>query len=104
MTHYNSLVRAINNRVLVNLTFNSNEKGIISRLCVPFDYGPSRRYRDCQDRFHFYDLDSPDGNHNLSILPNQVITISLTSRNFEPGDYVHWEPQWHVSRDWGRYS
>lgn len=66
-----TMLEAIKQRKLVEVTFNSIEKGAISRLCVPFDIGPSRRYKDGQVRFHFYDLDSPDGQHNLSILPSQ---------------------------------
>lgn len=99
------MLNAIQQKKLVNVTFRSYEKGEISRLCVPFDIGPSRRYKDGQSRFHFYDLDSPDGRHNLSILPEQIQQISITNNSFEPGDYVTWANiNWFVSRNWGQYS
>lgn len=99
------MLEAINQRKIVNVTFQANEKGIITRLCVPFDIGPSRRYKDGQKRFHFYDLNSPDGHHNLSILPTQIQRIEITTNSFEPGDYVTWENiKWFVPRDWGQYS
>ncbi len=95
---------AIHGKKEVKITFDSKEKGIIKRKCVPFDYGPSRKYNDVRDRCHFYDLDSPEGNHNLSILPEQLIAIELLNETFEPSDYVTWRPNWIVKRDWGKYS
>lgn len=97
-------ITAIHGKKKVKITFDSKEKGIITRKCVPFDYGPSRKYNDGRDRYHFYDLDSPEGNHNLSILPEQLITIELLNETFEPSDYVTWRPNWIVKRDWGKYS
>ena len=97
-------LQAINDKRIVNLTFDSYEKGIITRRCIPFDFGPSRKYKDGCDRYHFYDLDSPDGNHNLSILPDQVNEISITETNFNPGDIITWKTNWFVKRDWGQFS
>lgn len=97
-------IQAINEMKIVDLTFKSYEKGIIKRRCIPFDFGPSRKYKDGLDRYHFYDLDSPDANHNLSILPNQVINISLTETIFNPGDFITWKTNWFVKRDWGQFS
>lgn len=95
---------AINEMLITEITFKSAEKGIITRLCIPFDFGPSRRYKDGLDRYHFYDLNSPEGKHNLSILPEQLISITLTDNNFNPSDYITWSPNWFVKRDWGIYS
>lgn len=99
------LVQAINDKKLVMLKFNSNEKGVIERRCVPFDFGPSRKYKDGQSRYHFYDLDSPSSNHNLSILPSQIINIEVLNNSFDPKDYVTGKPvTWFLKRDWGQYS
>ena len=54
-----NFVQAIKEMKLVKVVFDSYEKGRITRICVPFDYGPSRRYKDGKERYHFYDLDSP---------------------------------------------
>lgn len=97
-------LEAINNKLILQITFNSKEKGIIKRTCIPFDFGPSRKYKDGLDRYHFLDLDSPDGKHNLSILPDQVLNMTLTNNNFNPADYISWTPNWHISRDWGEFS
>ena len=95
---------AINQMLILRVTFSSHEKGTITRICIPFDFGPSRRYKDGLDRYHFYDLDSPEGNHTLSILPEQIYKLELTTKTFEPGDYVKWVPKWFYKRDWGAFS
>jgi hypothetical protein len=102
--NYELFIESLNSKKIIIVTFDSHEKGVITRTCIPFDFGPSRRYKDGQDRYHFYDLDSPDGSHNLSILPEQIVDISISEESFEPGIYVTWTPNWFVKRDWGKYS
>ena len=104
MAIYDVFIESIHGLRLVKIQCNSQEKGMIERICVPFDHGPSRRYKDGLDRFHFYDLDSPDGKHNLSILPEQLIAIEILETLFDPETYVTWTPNWIVKRDWGRFS
>lgn len=101
---YAKFISAINDRKIVSVKVDSYEKGVIVRQCIPFDFGPSRRYKDNSDRYHMYDLDSPDGKHNLSITVDRLLEIEITENTFEPGDYVTWEPNWIVARDWGDYS
>jgi hypothetical protein len=100
----NTLIEAINQKVKVKVTFDSKEKGRITRLCIPFDIGPSKRYKDGLDRYHFFDLDSPDGKHNLSVLPDQIIDIEITNEHFDPSKFITWTPSWFIVRDWGLYS
>lgn len=105
MSTLDDFLAAIHSKKLVECTFDSIDEGRKTRICVPFDYGPWRRNMSPNpDRFHFYDLDSPDGKHNLSILPNQVISLKILNQDFEPGDYIKWSPNWFISRDWGEYS
>ncbi len=96
--------KAINEKRIVEVTFLSSDKGFITRECVPLDFGPSRRTKDQTDRYHFYDLNSPDGEHILSILPDQIKSLILTDQNFDPSKIVTWQPNWFVKRDWGSYS
>lgn len=104
MNNHDKFIRAIHEKRVLQVKVNSFEKGIISRKCIPFDYGPSRKYNDKQNRYHFYDLDSPDGPHNLPILPRQLIDIDILEETFNPKDYVKWKPNWFVTRNWGDYS
>ncbi|MEG1706622.1 MAG: hypothetical protein RR291_03905 [Clostridia bacterium] len=96
--------KAIDTCCLVQLTIMSKGKGIIHRICVPFDIGPSRRCNDEKIRYHFYDLDSPDGQHNLSLLPKQIVNIQLSAEKFNPSDFVKWKHNWFYKRDWGSDS
>lgn len=105
MNNYDKFISAVSNLKVVEVTFDSNEKGVIKRKCIPFDYGPSRRNMSPNpDRFHFYDLDSPEGEHTLSILPEQLISITILAESFNPATYVTWTPNWFIRRDWGRFS
>jgi len=104
MDIYNTFITAINTKRVVSIEYDSYEKGIISRLCIPFDYGMSRRYKDGKERYHLYSLDGPNGSHNISILPEQLLSIRVTNEHFEPSDYITWDTNWIVERDWGEYS
>ena len=94
-------LQAIHEKKLVKIKANTDEKGMITRLCVPFDYGTGKLPGI---RYHFWDLDSPEGSHNLSILPQKLIEIELTDKTFEPANYVKWTPNWKIPRNWGKYS
>jgi|SRR6218665_305285 len=74
------------------------------RFCIPFDIGPSRKYQQPNLRYHMYDLNSPKGPHNLSILPEKITYIELLDEEFDPGTYIKWKPEWLFPRDWGLYS
>lgn len=102
--HHDSFLQSIHEKRIISLTFNANEKGIIKRKCICYDYAVSKKYKDQNRRYHFHDLDSPDGQHNLSILAEQIISIELSNEIFNPGDYIKWVPNWSIERNWGPYS
>ena len=88
MDKHNLFLQAIHETKKVKIKAYFYDKGFRERICIPFDFGFSRKFHDKRDRYHFYDLDSPDGSHNLSILPTQLIKITLLEETFEPKDYV----------------
>jgi len=105
MGNHEIFLKAIHEKRIVKAKINSIEKGIIVRNCVPFDFGPSRKFYDKRQRYHFYDLDSPEGVHNLSILPEQLIEIALTDQIFDPNKFVTWQPiNWFIKRNWSNKS
>lgn len=104
MDVYSIFLEAIREKRIVKIVFDSYEKGRITRLCVPFDYGKSKRERNGNDKYHFFTIDSPSGGHNLSINPKQLVEIVIKEEGFDPADYVKWEPDWIIPRDWGIYS
>lgn len=98
-------VESIHSKNKVRLTFFSKEDSCnLVRLCAPMDFGPSRRAHNKSDRFHLWDYESDKANHVLSLLPEQVISIDVLEEDFCPSEFVTWQPNWFVPRDWGVYS
>lgn len=100
-----TFIQAIHNKQKVRVKFYSKEdRGILLRTCAPMDYGPSRRSKRKNNRYHLWDYDSDTRNHVLSLNPEQVIEIQLLSEGFNPAEFVTWNTDWIVPRDWGTYS
>lgn len=97
-------LRSISSKLIVNVTFKSKKGNILTRRCIPFDFGSSRRFRDKSQRYHFLVLDGLERRHNLSILPTQIVKLELTEKYFDPSKYINWKPKWFVKRNWGIYS
>ncbi len=98
-------IDSIHAKTKINLTFSSKEDGRqLTRLCAPMDLGPSRRAHNKDDRFHLWDYESDQRNHVLSLLPGQVVTMEFLSDEFSPSEFVTWQTNWFVPRDWGVYS
>jgi hypothetical protein len=107
MNNKENMLNAIYAKKIVELNFIPRETWVITtRKCIPFDIWPRRRKwkSNWSERFHFYDLNSPDWKHTLSILPEQVISIKILNESFNPWDYITWETEWFVRRDWWIYS
>jgi hypothetical protein len=71
------------------------------------DYGPSRRAKQKNDRFHFWDYDSDTQKHTLSLNPEQISNLQVLDDTFEPAEFITWDitkSPWFISRDWGPYS
>ena len=96
---------AIHSKNKIRLTFHSKEDGrALTRVSAPMDYGPSTQAHNKSDRFHSWDYDSDIERHTLSLLPEQVISIEVLPDTFDPAEFVTWETNWIVKRDWGKYS
>ena len=104
--NYELFVGAIKGTNAVELTFNSREKGKITRKVIPTDYGPSRRFPNLvENRYHVLDLESPSGTiHPIPITESQIVELKVLAETFNPAEYITWTPQWFVARDWGMYS
>jgi len=105
MNLQSDFTKAINEKRVVIVKFESKDRGVISRRCIPFDFGPYRRnISPNPEKYHLFDLNSPEGGHNLSLLPSQIISLEILSENFDPADFITWQPNWFISRNWGAYS
>lgn len=100
--------QAIDSKKKLKVTFFSKEdNSSLTRLCAPFDIGPSSTATDKTNRYHFWDYDSDKRSHTLSLLDTQVINIEILEESFSPEDIINWnfkENSWFYKRNWGPYS
>lgn len=101
-------IEALLNKKKVKLDFYSKEDSfVLSRICAPMDFGPSRRAKDKADRYHLWDYESDTKLHTLSLLENQILNIILSTETFNPGEFISWDlvkSPWFYKRNWEEYS
>ena len=108
MDNQSKFIQAIHDKQKIKATFFSKkDQQETTRLCAPMDYGPSRRAKDKQDRYHVWDYEGSDRQHVTSLLPEQVFEINVTDESFNPEEFIDWdvkESPWFIKRDWGIHS
>lgn len=101
-------IQAIRDKRKVRVTFYSKEDGgLLTRKCAPMDYGPSRRAKQQNDRFHLWDYESDTERHSLQLNPEQISKLEVLDEIFDPSEFITWdttEHPWFIPRDWGQYS
>ena len=101
-------IQAIRDKRKVRVTFYSKEDGgLLTRKCAPMDYGPSRRAKQQNDRFHLWDYESDIERHSLRLNPEQISKLEVLDEIFDPSEFITWdttENPWFIPRDWGQYS
>jgi len=105
---HDKFISAIHGRRKMRVKFYSKEdQAILTRICAPLDYGPSRRAKVKNNRYHFWDYTSDEKEHVLSLNPNQILEMEILDETFDPAEFVTWDTRknpWFVPRDWGPYS
>ena len=103
-----NFIEAIHNFKKIRLTFFSKDDNMaIVRKCAPMDFGPSRRAKLQNDRYHLWDYESDTKNHNLPLNPEQIIKMEILDEKFDPSEFITWDTKkspWFIERDWGIYS
>ncbi|MDQ0966010.1 hypothetical protein QFZ20_001413 [Flavobacterium sp. W4I14] len=100
-----NFIAAINAKRKIRLSFFSKQDGtILIRMCAPMDFGPSRRAKNKDDRYHFWDYESDTTNHVLSLLPDQIHHMEFVDDEFDPAEFITWPCNWFALRDWGIHS
>ena len=51
-----------------------------------------------------WDYESDAEQHTLSLKLEQISDIEMLEKTFEPSEFVTWQTDWIVPRDWGQYS
>jgi len=105
---HETFINAIHEKKKIRLKFFSKQdRSILTRLCAPMDFGPGRRTKDQQPRYHLWDYESDAKNHTLSLLPDQIVSIEPTDEIFGPAEFITWDVKkspWFLIRDWGAHS
>lgn len=105
LPNHDEIIQAIHDLREIRVEFRSKEDGgaILSRICAPMDFGPSRRAKDKTPRYHFWDFESDSGKtHTLSLPASQITGVEVLDSNFDPSFFVSWEANWFVDRTtWG---
>ncbi len=104
MNYIDTFIEAIQSKNLIEITWQSKEKGVITRNCIPYDFGVSHRKGASltQKYIHAWDISSPTGvPHNIQIIPSAVKDIVVLNEKFDPNEYVKWYPtRWEIPRNW----
>jgi hypothetical protein len=100
--NHQHFLEAIQERKKVNLRFYSKaDSGVIDLVCAPMDYGPGAGVQDGVNRYSLWDHTSNNGTHILSLLPEQILSLSILGEVFDPAQVDSRPPQWFIPRDWG---
>ena len=103
--NHEEFLKAIHETRKIKVVFFSDEdNSYIERTCAPMDYGVGIRINDNISRYWVWDYDSDTRNHPLGLKEEKIRSLHLLSETFDPAEFVTWEPNWHVSRQWGAFS
>ncbi|MCF7817766.1 MAG: hypothetical protein K9M54_07775 [Kiritimatiellales bacterium] len=96
---------AIHSLNKVQVRFFSQKDGAdVTRTCAPMDFGPKAKENPPKDRYHCWDFSSPSRPHTESLEAEHIHSITLLDEKFKPEEFMQWQPNWHVPRDWGSFS
>jgi hypothetical protein len=102
--NYVKFIQAIKDKKKVKITLETRDEGVVERVCIPFDFGANKKYKDGLERYYFNALDSSDGRKDLAVLESKLLTVEVLPEHFDPEDYITWDPNWILKRNWGIYS
>ena len=97
-------IQGIQKKLEIELTFLSSDEYLWSvKICSPVDFHPCRRARDKSELYYFWDSSEDAGNRLFSVAPEQIVSMKVTSEEFEPGEFVKfWHKKWFIRRSWGQ--
>lgn len=92
---------AIERKRVLRVTFTTRSGQERIRRCAPLDLAPSERAKIKFYKYHMWDLDSQPKPHLLSLSPEQIIRIEITTEPFLPEQIVTWARTnpWMIVRD-----
>lgn len=100
--NHKQFIEAIKDRKKVSLRLYSKaDSGVIDLICAPLDYGPASVTPDGVNRYRLWDYSRNNGSNILSLLPEQILDLSVLGLTFDPTEFGNPAPEWAIPRDWG---
>jgi hypothetical protein len=103
--NHKQFIEAIGEKKKVSLRLYSKaDSGVIDLVCAPLDYGQGGGIPDGVNRYSLWDYTSNNGSHNLRLLPEQILDLSVLGVVFDPAEFGVPTPAWSIPRNWGSQS
>jgi len=101
--NHKQFIAAVMEKKKVSLRlFSKADSGVVDLVCAPMDYGAVGEVKDGVNRYEFWDYSANNGTHILTLLPEQVLSLSVLGSLFDPAEFGALPTAWLVPRDWGR--
>lgn len=102
---HDTFIAAIHGKKKLRITFYSEEDGgYLTRICAPMDWAEGARIKDGVRRYWVWDYESDKKNHTLPLRAERIRSLEVLDAVFDPAEFVSWNTNWSIARDWGALS
>lgn len=80
-------IEAFEKKRIIKLTyFNRNNRNNLSKECAPLHYSKGKMDGDDLDSYYIWDFEAVKGDHFLSLLTSQIISMEMSDKTFNIDD------------------
>jgi hypothetical protein len=92
---------AIRQKKLIRIAFYSRpDSGTVDRECAPLDYGPEPDAANVLNQYWIWDPANTAGANPLGLLSDQIVSVQVLGKDFDPSTFLALSRPWFVARDW----
>jgi len=103
ISNHAQFLDAIREKKRIRIVFYSlPDAGTIDRECAPLDYGPPPGTADELNRYWVWDYANTTAANPLGLLPDQIVTVNVLGKDFDPAGIPAQAHAWFVQRDWAQ--
>ncbi len=103
ISNHAQFIAAIGEKKLIRIVFYSlPDAGTVDRECAPLDYGADSAAADPLNRYWIWDPANTAGANPLRLLPDQIASVQVLGKEFDPQAFGGVARSWLVPREWGR--
>ena len=104
ISNHAQFLDAIREKKLIRIVFYSHpDAGTVDRECAPLDYGPELGEKEALNRYWIWDPANTAGSNPLGLLPDQIVSVQVLGKVFDPEKLLIGVRPWFVLRDWGKH-